>query len=70
MGQVGQADSTDVLHGRLNIYLAIPVLKQCVNSTQQNGFSKDSACMYIIWCMKLHGTGAAWSKDLNFSGFC
>lgn len=34
------------LHGRFNDYLPIPVLKQHVNSTQQNGFSKDSACMY------------------------
>lgn len=34
------------LHGRLNNCLPIPVLKQYVDSTQQNGFSKDSACMY------------------------
>lgn len=43
------------LHGRFNDYLPIPVLKQYVNSTQQNGFSKDSACMYD---KKTHG--AAW----------
>lgn len=34
------------LHGRFNDCLPIPVLKQYVNSTQQNGFSNDSACMY------------------------
>lgn len=43
------------LHGHFNNYLPIPVLKQYVSSTQQNGFSNDSACMYD---KKMHE--AAW----------
>ena len=43
------------LHGHFNNYLPIPVLKQYVNSTQQNGFFNDSACMYD---KKMHE--AAW----------
>lgn len=45
LGQISQTTGT-FLHGHFNNYLPIPVFKQYVNSTQQNGFSSDSACMY------------------------
>lgn len=54
------------LHGHFNNCLPIPVLKQYVNSSRQNGFSNDSACMYD---KKMHvcawDFGGPRSKDLN-----
>lgn len=61
------------LRGHLNGCLPIPVLKQCVNSTQQNGFSKDSACMYDLiheaacdWGSLVSGLEFLWALLIDF----
>lgn len=58
----------DVATWHFNNCLPIPVHKQYVNSTRQNGFSNDSACMYH---KKMHEAawgcgGSVWRPELSF----